>query len=145
MSKTSFTIERIFNSPVETVWQAITNKDQMKQWYFDLAAFEARPGFEFQFTGQGKDGVTEYLHLCKVVEAVPLQKLSYSWKYKDYEGDSLVTFELFEEGSGTRLKLTHAGLDTFPADKTDFDAANFAEGWTSIIGQSLDKFLTTIK
>ena len=28
-------MERVYNAPVERVWSAITDKDQMKQWYFD--------------------------------------------------------------------------------------------------------------
>ncbi len=31
-----FIIERTYNAPVSKVWSAITDKDQMKQWYFDI-------------------------------------------------------------------------------------------------------------
>ncbi|MCW3114716.1 MAG: hypothetical protein JWR18_3112, partial [Segetibacter sp.] len=57
-------------------------------------------------------------------------------------GNSVVTFELFDEGSKTRLKLTHAGLETFPANIPDFAKENFAEGWTYITGTSLSNFLS---
>ena len=57
------------------------------------------------------------------------------------QGNSFVTFELFVEGSKTRLKLTHEGLDTFPKSNPDLAKENFVEGWTSIIGTSLKKFL----
>ena len=50
---------------------------------------------------------------ARVAEVVPERKLAYSWKYADYPGESLVTIELRAEGSGTRLKLTHSGLETF--------------------------------
>ena len=49
-------VERTYNAPIEKVWNAITNKDEMKKWYFDLAEFKAEPGFEFQFYGEGKQG-----------------------------------------------------------------------------------------
>jgi len=42
-------IERTFDAPVAKVWKAITDKDAMKQWYFDLPEFKAEVGFEFQF------------------------------------------------------------------------------------------------
>ena len=131
--------EQTFNAPIEKVWQAITDRDQMKAWYFDLAAFKAEVGFEFQFEG-GKDGRT-YMHLCKITEVVVGKKLTYSWKYKGYEGISFVTFELFPEGNKTRLKLTHAGLESFPASNPDFAKENFVTGWTEIIGTSLKTFL----
>ena len=65
-------IERTFNAPVEKVWQAITDKEQMKQWYFDIADFEAKEGTEFSF--DGGDGNTTYKHLCKITELVPEKK-----------------------------------------------------------------------
>lgn len=139
-------IERTFNAPIQKVWKAITDKDQMKQWYFDLAEFKPEVGFEFQFLA-GKDE-KKYLHLCKITEAIAGKKLSYSWRYDGYVGDSLVTFELFSGGDlpdgqagKTRLKLTHEGLETFPKSNPDLAKENFAEGWTSILGTSLKNFV----
>lgn len=82
------------------------------------------------------------MHLCKVTEVVQGKKLTYSWRYDGFEGNSFVTFELFPEGNKTRLKLTHAGLETFPVTANkDFAKENFAEGWTAIIGTSLKEFV----
>ena len=145
MKQEPFVIERTLNAPIEKVWRAITDKDQMKQWYFDLADFKPEPGFEFQFVG-GKDD-RSYLHLCKITEVIPQKRLQYSWRYDGYEGISFVTFELFAEGNKTRLVLTHEGLETFPETNKDFAKENFAEGWNTIIGTLLPKFVesTTIK
>jgi uncharacterized protein YndB with AHSA1/START domain len=140
MSTQPIIVEETFNASAEQVWNAITDKDQMKQWYFDIAAFAPEVGCEFQFTGQGVKG-QEYLHLCKIIEVVPQQKLQHSWTYKGYEGYSLVTFELYEEGEKTRLKLIHDGLDSFPSDNPDFATQNFVEGWTYIIKTALKNFL----
>lgn len=138
MSNEPFVIERTFNAPVEKVWKAITDKEEMKQWYFDLADFKPEIGFEFQFEGGPDD--RKYLHLCKVTEAIQNKKLTYSWRYDGYEGNSFVTFELFPEGEKTKLKLTHTGLETFPANP-DFAKENFVQGWTHIIGKSLQEYL----
>ncbi len=139
MKNEPFVIERTFNAPVEKVWKAITDRDQMKEWYFDIAEFKPEVGFEFQFEG-GKDDKC-YLHLCKITDVVPHKKLSYSWRYDGYEGNSFVTFELFAEGDATRLKLTHEGLETFPMSNPDFAKENFVEGWTYLIGTSLKEFV----
>lgn len=133
-------IERTLNAPVEKVWKAISDKASMKEWYFDIAEFKPEPGFEFQFHGQGKDG-ENYLHLCKVVEAIPGKKLSYTWRYEGFEGISLVTFELFREGEKTKLRLTHIGLETFPAENNAFAREDFVEGWTYISGTALPGYL----
>ena len=132
-------MERTFNATVARVWKAITDKDQMKEWYFDLPEFKPQVGCKFQFSA-GKDE-KKYLHLCQVTEVIPGKKLTYSWRYDTYEGNSFVTFELFAEGNKTKLKLTHEGLETFPKSNPDLAKENFVEGWTSIIGTSLKKFV----
>ncbi len=113
MKAAPFVIERTYNAPVEKVWKALTDKEQMKQWYFDLGDFNPVVGFEFRFSGKGHTG-EEYLHHCKITEVVVDKKLSYSWRYNGYEGSSLVHFELFANGDKTRVMLTHEGLETFP-------------------------------
>jgi len=142
MKNEPFIIERTYNAPADKVWKAITNKDQMRQWYFDLADFKAEPGFEFQFEGGPDD--RKYLHKCRVTEVVPGKKLQYSWRYEGYEGNSFVTFELFPEGDKTRLKLTHEGLETFPMNNPDFAKKSFMQGWNDIIGTSLKDFVEKV-
>ena len=142
MKQEPFVIERTFNAPIEKVWKAITNKDDMKQWYFNIPEFKPEPGLEFQFTGGSED--RKYLHLCKITEVIPGKKLTHSWRYDGYEGNSFVTFELFAEGNKTRLRLTHEGLETFPNNIPDFAKENFIAGWTEIIGTNLPKFLEDV-
>ncbi len=134
-------IEKILQHPVIKVWKALTDKDQMKHWYFDLDAFKAEKGFQFSFAGKGHKGQS-YTHLCTVTEIIPLKKIQYSWTYKGYEGFSLVTFELFELGKNqTRLVLTHQGLNSFPQNNPDFAKSSFKGGWTHLVTLSLAEFL----
>jgi uncharacterized protein YndB with AHSA1/START domain len=140
METQPFVIEKTYNAPIAKVWEAITDNNKMKEWYFKMEDFKPEVGFEFEFDGTGSDG-TKYLHLCKVTEVVPGKKLSHSWTYKDIPGKSLVTWELFDEGGKTRLKLTHVGLETFPQNKPDFAKESFSKGWTYITGTSLANYL----
>ena len=134
-------VERIFNAPIALVWKSITDKDLMKQWYFDVADFKPEIGFEFQFSGQGLKG-HKYLHLCKIIDVEPLKKLTHSWTYAGIEGYSTVTFELFSEsGNITRLKLTHIGLESFPINNPDFARDSFASGWSYIINTALKNYV----
>ena len=134
-------IERSYNAPIDKVWKAISDKNEIKKWYFDLSDFKPEPGFEFQFYGVGKQG-QKFLHLCKVIEVINQKKLSYSWQYDGYEGISFVTFELFPEGNQTRVKLSHKGLETFPVTAhNDFANENFIEGWTHFIGARLKEYV----
>jgi uncharacterized protein YndB with AHSA1/START domain len=132
-------IEQLLQAPVFKVWDAISVKEQMKKWYFDLAAFEPVVGFEFQFEGGPEDRI--YLHKCRISEVILLQKLSYTWRYEGYPGVSTVNFLLEPQGAGTLLRLVHEDLRTFPADNPDFAAENFREGWTQIIQTYLKEFV----
>ena len=129
-------IERTLNAPAERVWKAISDKDQMKQWYLNLAEFKPEAGFEFSFEG----GPARLLHLCKITRVEYEKILQYTWRFEGYAGDSLVTWELFPEGDRTKLRLTHEGIETFPSDKLG-TKEEFAEGWVHLVESSLKGFL----
>ena len=131
-------VERTLNVPVEQVWKALTDVDQMREWYFDLKEFRPEVGFEFGFVVE-HEGNT-YDHRCKVTEVIPQKKIAYTWRYEGHEGNSVVTIELASDADKTRLKLTHTGLDTFPRTKA-FARENFEEGWTQSIGSELKEFV----
>ena len=131
-------VERTFNAPVAKVWKALTDVDQMREWYFDLKEFNPTVGFEFEFVVEHEGN--RYHHLCRVTEVIPEKKIAYTWRYKDQPGDSLVTLELFAEGDKTRLKLTHSGIETFPKTPA-YARKNFENGWTQIIGTELKQFI----
>ena len=134
-------MERVYNTSIKKVWQAITDNNQMKQWYFDIAEFNAEVGFEFQFTGEGKE-VEKYIHLYKVMEVIPEKKFKYGWRYNGYAGNPFVTFDLSAEGEKTKLTLAHQGIETFPATANNaFAKENLAEGWNYITGTSLKQFV----
>jgi uncharacterized protein YndB with AHSA1/START domain len=131
-------IERTFDAPVARVWKALTDVDQMREWYFDLKEFKPEVGFEFGFVVE-HEGNT-YDHRCRITEVISQKKIAYTWRYEGHEGNSLVTIELFPEGEKTRLKLTHEGLETFPKTAA-FARENFEKGWTTIIGSELKQFV----
>ena len=131
-------IERTFDAPVARVWEALTDVEQMRQWYFDLKEFKPEKGFEFDFTVE-HEGM-KYDHRCQITEVIPQRKIVHTWRYEGHEGDSLVTIELSAVGDKTRLKLTHEGLETFPKSPS-FARENFNQGWTQIIGSSLREFV----
>ncbi len=131
-------VERTFNAPVARVWRALTDVEEMRQWYFDLKEFRPAVGFEFEFVVE-HEGMT-YHHLCKITEVIPQKKIAYTWRYKGHPGDSLVTIELSPEGNKTHLKLTHTGIETFPKTPA-YARKNFEAGWTAIVGTELKKFV----
>ena len=135
-------VERTLNAPIARVWKALTDANQMRQWYFDLREFKPQVGFEFEFVVEHEGN--RYHHLCQVTDVVPQKKIAYSWRYKGEPGDSLVTFELFDEGNKTRVKVTHTGIETFPKTPA-YARKNFENGWTAIIGTELKQFVEKSK
>ncbi len=131
--------EQEYNASVEKVWNALTRKEEMKEWYFDIAEFEPKIGFQFQFWGG--DEHQQYLHLCEVTEVVQNNKIAYTWRYREYEVTTVVRFELFPEAGKTRLRLTHENVGGFPQDNPAFSIESFTEGWNYILGTSLKEYL----
>jgi uncharacterized protein YndB with AHSA1/START domain len=131
-------VERTLDAPLGRVWSALTDANEMRQWYFDLKEFKPEIGFEFEFVVEHEGN--NYHHLCKVTEVIPQKKIAYTWRYKGEPGDSLVTFEVSSEGDKTRLKLTHSGIETFPKTPA-YARKNFESGWTAIIGSELTQFV----
>ncbi len=126
------------NASAARIWKAITRKEEMKNWYFELKEFKTQPGFTFTFIA-GDDN-NKFLHECTVKEVKPMEKLSYSWRYPEFSGNTLVTFELFPEEDKTLVKLTHEGLETLP-DSPEFARKNFEGGWEYFIGKALKEYV----
>lgn len=133
-------VEEVYTATPEKVWSALTDLEALREWYFPLDAFEPMGGFRFQFKGKGNDG-NEYLHLCEILEVAPHQKLSYSWQYEELQGYTVVTWELFPQDGGTKLRLTHTGLETLAAGGPDFARDNFVGGWTYFVKTALPTYL----
>lgn len=133
-------VVQIFNTQISNVWGAITELDQMKQWFFEnIGSFTAEVGFETQFNVQSQN--RNFLHLWKLTEVVPMKKISYNWKYEGYPGDSFVMFELFEQHDSTKLRLTHQITAAFPQNIPEFKRESGIEGWNYFIGQRLKYYL----
>ena len=112
MNPGQVTFEQHLNTSKEEVWKAITDQEQIKHWYFDIKEFSPEVGFEFSFVGGSEE--KPYLHLCRITEVETSKRIAYSWRYEGIPGITLVTFDLSPDAGGTRLKLTHEGLQSFP-------------------------------
>jgi len=133
-------IEQNYNSSIENVWDAITNVDLMRQWFFEnIPSFNAKIGFKTQFTVQSEKRT--FLHMWEVTEVIPSKKITYNWKYKDYAGDSSVEFELAKTDNGVKLKLSHHVLEDFPNDIPEFKRESGIAGWSYFVKESLMEFL----
>ena len=127
-------VERTLAAPVALVWRALTTPEDMSRWYFDLPGFKPEAGCEFKFVVEHEGNTFD--HRCRITEIIPQRKIAYTWRYHGCEGESLVTFELSRVGGRTKVRVTHAGLESFP-QAPQFARTNFARGWKALIGSSL--------
>lgn len=135
-------LEFIYPVPIEKVWAAITQVDQMRKWFFEnIADFQAKEGFETKFAMQVEDRT--YTHQWKIREAILHQRISYNWNYAEYNGDGHVTFDLVENPKGTLLRLTDIITKNYPNDIPEFKRESGKEGWKFLLGQQLKNFLTS--
>ncbi|WP_298514236.1 SRPBCC domain-containing protein [uncultured Kordia sp.] len=139
-SEPSVIVSQNFTQSVESVWKAITDVSQMRQWFFDnIPDFKAEVGFQTQFNVKAPS--RDFMHLWTVTEVIPQQKLVYNWKYEDLAGDSFVTFELEEIHNETKLTLTTTVIADFPDEIPEFAHESCVAGWTYFIKQQLVAFL----
>jgi ketosteroid isomerase-like protein/uncharacterized protein YndB with AHSA1/START domain len=133
-------VEQTYNSTISRVWNAITDENKMKKWYFEtMQTFKPIVGFKTKFKVQA-NGI-DYLHSWKVTEVIQEKKITYNWKFGGYPGESVVTFELSINNNTTKLKLTEVGIESFPKNNPDFTRESRIEGWNYFIRKRLKAFL----
>lgn len=135
----SVVIDVQLNSPIGTVWNALTTSETMSSWMlFKSNTFKPELGHTFQLSGvEGYDQTVE----CEVTELDEPNKLAYTWLAVGVDGvanKTLVTFTLTETDEGTSLNLVQSGFR--PEVKAESAGARY--GWTSMLGE-LEKLLTT--
>ncbi len=85
--------------------------------------FQPVVGYQFQFQAKPKVKINFDGNIyCEVLEIVPYQRLTYSWKGGGTKEkptlDSVVTWSLLSKNDGTELTLEHSGfkgLKNYPA------------------------------
>lgn len=132
-------IQYKINASAESIWKALTDRDEMKFWYFTIPDCEPEPDQEFDFYESCEGG--KYLHRARIVENVPNRKLKHTWTYPELsEAVTTVTWELQQEEDGTRVTLIHENIEGFDGLGKVFSRASFTEGWNAIIGKSLKEY-----
>ncbi|HBB91118.1 MAG: ATPase [Bacteroidetes bacterium GWF2_49_14] len=141
MENRPFTVQKEFTATPEEIWDAITSRVKMKEWYFDIPDFELREGAVFNFFEPG--GENKFHHQCKITKVVPRKLFQHTWTYPGFsKGVTMVTWEIDPSEGGSTVTLTHDGIENILDGGEAFQPENFAAGWTEILGSSLMNFVT---
>jgi uncharacterized protein YndB with AHSA1/START domain len=84
-------IERRYGSPVERVWRAVTEPDEMERWFVVRPSWKPELGETFEAYG----------HRGEITELDPPRAFAWTWGVEEYR------FELEPDGDGCRLVFTH--------------------------------------
>ena len=134
-------LEYPINTSVDKLWSALVDIEEMVQWYFDnIPDFKAEVGFQTQFliTNEGR----HFTHVWEVTHVVPKAEISYSWRYPEYPGKSLLSFYLLPKNKQLKLKVVVEVLEDFPQDIPEFKRESCIGGWNYFIGERLTDYLS---
>lgn len=137
-------VEAVFDATKSQVWEALTNTEIMKVWYFDISNFKLAVGTEFSFyEGEKK----EYLHEGEILKVEQNKVLKHTWKHpQQSKGSSILTWEIEETGDNkVKVSLSHEGLESFADGGPTFAPANYEMGWDAIVKTNLRNYLYGIK
>ena len=131
MKADTIEVEHLYSQSTSAVWRALTDPELIARWW---APGDVRPvvGHRFELD-MGQWGTQP----CEVVEVQPERLLKY--RFSVGRLDTIISWRLTPEGSGTRLTLTHEGfnLDT-PMGREAL--AGMKPGWPRVL-ERLDAVL----
>lgn len=133
-------VEHVFNQSAARVWNAITDLNEMKLWFFDnIPAYKPIVGFKTQFTVKSEERV--FPHQWEITEVIPLKKIVTNWSYEGYFGSSFVVFELSEQNNKTKLIVSTIVTEDFPDNIPEFERESCIGGWNYFIKNNLANYL----
>jgi uncharacterized protein YndB with AHSA1/START domain len=132
------TIERevIYPQPIERVWSALTEADQLQKWFGSRTAeIDLRPGGMMHLAWEG-------MAARALVETVnPVTRFSWRWKpggifddttrpLAEQEPLTLVEFTLEPVEHGTRVRMVESGFAAFDESQRSAALGQNTEGWS---------------
>lgn len=123
--------QTIIKAPVDKVWEALTNPEMVKQYFFGSnQETDWNVGSKISWTGEYEG--TPYVDKGVVLEYLPNEKLSYSylssWSGLEDRPENylLVTYKVKEIDGGTELTITQSNYD-------EEKAKHSSENWKIVV------------
>lgn len=129
----------VINASPEVVFKAITDPNELTNWFPDSAVFSDRIGGQVRFSfykERSKDMDRDYSPEGIVKEFIPNKKVSYTWQLKDTPGfpETVVTWELEEiDQHRTKVELVHSGFTGKEGGK--LSSKEHDQGWSYFLGK----------
>lgn len=118
------TKEKVFQHPIDVVWNAISNADELSAWFIQ-ADFKAEVGYQYTFTSN-EDGCVP---ITGEVKSAHPYTLIYTWIVKGTNVETTVSWKLEAINNGTKLYLEHAGISNYEGENAVTMFESFNGGW----------------
>lgn len=132
--KDSITKEKVFNHPIDKVWNAISKGEEISTWFIK-ADFKAEKGYNYTFTASEDKGC---LTITGEVKQSNPYVLEYTWIVENTNVETTVTWTLTPTDNGTKLHLKHSGISNYAGDTAIAMFESFNGGWDGCINQLID-------
>lgn len=119
-------LDHVYTQPPSRVWRALTDPALVARWWAagDIRA-EVGHRFDMDMGQWGKQP-------CEVLAVEPERLFRY--RFAEPTLNTIITWELAPEGTGTRLTLTHEGFDLeSPMGRRAYEGMK--PGWPGILGR----------
>lgn len=139
--KDKITKEKVFNHPIDLIWNAISRAEEISTWFIK-ADFKAEKGYPYVFTSEPNEkGCTTISGIVK--EASPYT-LIYTWIVAETEVETTVTWKLETVAEGTKLYLEHSGISHYAGETAIAMFESFNGGWKNCIDLLTDYLKTAV-
>lgn len=114
------------------LWHALTDKDELENWWGDGVVIEPKMGGRFQEKWEDDEG-NKQVASGKVLALKNKKQITFSWVEKSWPKNAVTecTFEINEDGPGkSSLTVRHTGWETLPAALRGQALKDFKTGWS---------------
>jgi uncharacterized protein YndB with AHSA1/START domain len=116
----SVTIEREFDAPIDRVFEAWTQPQNLRQWFHasentvvDAADVDLRVGGRYRLAIRDPESLYVVFGSYLRIEAPHVLEFTWQWEVSSLEqAETVVLLELTAIGDRTKLRLTHSKLST---------------------------------
>ncbi len=136
--------EIIIDAPIEKVFSAVSNQNELTHWFPDISVLEKKEGgrVSFRFLKSGKNNLDKDHEMNgKIIKFIPNKELSYTWQFEnnpEFSSDTIVTWRFESVAKNkTKVPLKHSG---FTENNTQ-QYKEHSQGWTWFINR-LGQYLT---
>jgi len=135
---TTINREIIIDAPIDSVFSAVSDQDQLIHWFPDLAVLEKKEGGQvtFRFLKSEKNNLERDHEMNgKIIKFIPNSEISYTWHFQtksEFNKETIVTWKFESLGKNkTKVILRHSGFAENDREQYNEHSA----GWTWFVNR----------